>query len=452
MGEAISLIRYEAAKAALAEAVKVDEVQAVRDFAQQMRAYAKIAKDRHLQADAAILIQRAERKLGVLIQNAKETGQLGLGRRSRSNVAGLEVADRDDSDTVEKVVHDDHSSGRVVLEEIGVSKDLSSRAQKWARMGDDDFERTLSDLRDKIVSGGAKVANPDQANKKAKRAQREIELAARQQALPDKRYGVIYADPEWRFEPYSRDSGMDRSADNHYPTSGLDEIMARPVQNIAADDSVLFLWATVPMLPHALAVMSSWGFNYKSHTIWRKAASHKAGLVLGTGYWFRNAHELLLVGTRGKVPAPAMGDQWPSMLDAEPMRHSQKPAIFHELIEAYFPNLPKIELNAREARPGWDLWGYEAPAEAQATVAADDLTGEPLAGEAVLLAASPAPMTKEAQDDVIARAYASTPFPGIAWIMAQTGLTREAVKSRAKRRGLGDKARTYEGRSKRQVA
>ena len=57
------------------------------------------------------------------------------------------------------------------------------------------------------------------AEKKARRAQLEAELGARQRALPDKRYGVIYADPPWRFEPYSRITGMDRAAENHYPTS-----------------------------------------------------------------------------------------------------------------------------------------------------------------------------------------------------------------------------------------
>jgi len=204
----------------------------------------------------------------------------------------------------------------------------------------------------------------------------QAELAGRQRALPEKRYGVIYADPEWKFEPYSRETGMDRAADNHYPTSDLADIKARDVAAIAADDCVLFLWATAPMLPQALDVMAAWGFAYKSHTIWRKAevdglaggdrgkidrGRYSGALMLGTGYWFRNGHELLLVGTRGKVVAPAMGEQFPSVIDHPALRHSEKPGRFAELIEAYFPNLPKIELNARAARRGWDAWGLEAP-------------------------------------------------------------------------------------------
>jgi len=122
--------------------------------------------------------------------------------------------------------------------------------------------------------------------------EREAQLGARQCALPQRRYGVILADPEWRFEPYSRETGLDRSADNHYPTSPLDVIKARDVPSIAADDCALFLWATVPMLPQALEVMAAWGFHYVSSAVWVK--DH-----IGTGYWFRIRHEILLAGTRG---------------------------------------------------------------------------------------------------------------------------------------------------------
>jgi MT-A70 len=100
--------------------------------------------------------------------------------------------------------------------------------------------------------------------KQAKREAREIALAAKQLALPDKRYGVIVADPPWRWEPYSRETGMDRSADNHYVTAGTEEIARLPVADIAAPDCVLWLWAISSMLPDALFVMRRWGFTYKT--------------------------------------------------------------------------------------------------------------------------------------------------------------------------------------------
>jgi hypothetical protein len=48
---------------------------------------------------------------------------------------------------------------------------------------------------------------------------------------------------------------MDRAADNHYPTSVLDVIKSRDVASIA---EIALSGATVPMLPHALAV-EVWG-------------------------------------------------------------------------------------------------------------------------------------------------------------------------------------------------
>lgn len=205
-----------------------------------------------------------------------------------------------------------------------------------------------------------------QVAKRARRAEREAELAGRITALPEDKFGVILADPEWRFEPWSAATGMDRAAENHYPTSVTEVIASRPLADIAAADCALFQWATVPMLPQAQAVMAAWGFDYKSHWIWVKTRPD-GSLALGTGYWNRNAHEILLVGTRGNVPAPAMGDQSPSVIYAPPGRHSEKPDIFLEMIEGMFPTIPKIELNRRgPARPGWAAWGNEAgeaPAE-----------------------------------------------------------------------------------------
>lgn len=196
------------------------------------------------------------------------------------------------------------------------------------------------------------------AQKKARRVEREVELGAKLHALPNKRYGVILADPEWPFETYHPDTGADRAASNHYPTSSLDVIKARDVPSISANDAALILWATNPMLPHALEVMAAWGFAYKSSFVWIKPKA-------GTGYWNRNRHELLLVGTRGNIPAPAMGTQWDSVIEAPTKRHSQKPDAVYELIESYYPSLPKIELNARTARSGWDRWGNEAPADSE---------------------------------------------------------------------------------------
>jgi N6-adenosine-specific RNA methylase IME4 len=138
---------------------------------------------------------------------------------------------------------------------------------------------------------------------------------------------------------------MDLAADNHYPTMTLDGIRTLAVP--AAEDAVLFLWATAPMLPEALAVIAAWGFSYRSRCVWVKDK-------IGTGYWFRDQAEELLVGVRGKIPAPAPGQQSASVVSAPVGEHSAKPVIFRRMIETMFPNLPRIELFARERIEGWD--------------------------------------------------------------------------------------------------
>jgi N6-adenosine-specific RNA methylase IME4 len=235
-----------------------------------------------------------------------------------------------------------------VLQEAIEHQGKSQRALERARA------RRSRPLRTRPVSSALTIP------KQARRARLEAELGARILALPVKQYGVGLADPGWRFEPYSRVNGMDRAADNHYATSSLEAIKALDVSSFMAPNSVMFLWSTVPMIMKAGEVLEAWGFTYKSQFAWPKTRAG-GSLALGTGYWNRNAHELLLVGTRGKIPAPAPGTQWPSVIFAPVGRHSEKPAIFHEMIESYYPTVPKIELFARTARAGWDRWGLEAP-------------------------------------------------------------------------------------------
>jgi len=171
-------------------------------------------------------------------------------------------------------------------------------------------------------------------------------------------YPVIYADPPWKFRVRSEETGREKSAENHYPTMDLAAILDLGCP--ATKDAVLFLWVTD--LANGLACMDAWGFAYKSFWGWEK---QYPGEQTGTGYWSFDNLELLLIGTRGKPPAPLPGTQ-PVKLTAHPVRdHSEKPDFHAEQIEHLYPGVPKLEMFCRAPRPGWDAWGYEAaPAEA----------------------------------------------------------------------------------------
>jgi N6-adenosine-specific RNA methylase IME4 len=188
------------------------------------------------------------------------------------------------------------------------------------------------------------------------RKARAAELATTTRAMPvgKKRWPIILADPPWDYKNYA--AGRARShPSHHYPVMKDAEIAALPVADLAADDCVLLLWTTAPQLAVALEVLKAWDFKYKSGLVWDKE-------IAGLGFWARGQHEHLLIATRGNPPLPPQEATPRSVIRERRREHSRKPDEAYALIERMYPDLPKIELFARHARPGWDAWGNEAPA------------------------------------------------------------------------------------------
>lgn len=188
------------------------------------------------------------------------------------------------------------------------------------------------------------------------RIKKLMDISAGNTAMPtQKRFPIILADPAWDFDQGDCIT-ENYLPDNHYPTMTIDEIAALPVSELATDAAVLFLWTTAAHLREAVRVMEeAWGFTYRSHAMWDKQD------IPRLGYWFRNQHEVLLVGARGDMPSPLPRNRPPSIIRSPRRKHSQKPDDVYELIERMYPeDLPKIELFARTQRPGWDSWGNQA--------------------------------------------------------------------------------------------
>lgn len=175
-------------------------------------------------------------------------------------------------------------------------------------------------------------------------------------ALPDDKYRVIYADPPWRYNDQRQVEGWEgTAAEHHYPTLSVEEICALPVRDIVQDNAVLFLWVTVPLLAEAWPVIAAWGFEYKTHFIWDKVRH-------AFGNYSSVRHELLLVATRGSC-VPDNKQLFDSVQSIERTgRHSEKPEDFRRIIEALYPEGKRLELFARQAAPGWDLYGNEVQA------------------------------------------------------------------------------------------
>jgi N6-adenosine-specific RNA methylase IME4 len=247
-----------------------------------------------------------------------------------------------------------HQSSQAGKSTTGIPPTNRHRFAKLAAAPTEDIERVKTELRakGKDATPRAVVTELTHGDKAQRRKTREQALATKIRALPDQRFGIIYADPATKFEVRSG-RGMDRSADNHYPTQTLDEIRAMPVGGIASPDAMLALWTTVPMLAHSLSFIEHWGFEYKSMLTWDKVAH-------ATGYWFLNQTEHLLIATRGRFVAPGEGQRIRSLFAEKKTRHSAKPDGIADWIERTWPDTPKIELFRRgAARPGWSAWGNE---------------------------------------------------------------------------------------------
>lgn len=143
-----ALIKYDAACRALAECKAIDEVKGWADKAAAMQAYGRMAKDKTLEVDAAEIRIRAERRLGEMLNAQKVDGGLNTGTRSQltgKSSDGLAVVSNDRQKTAPK------------LADAGISKDLSSRAQKLAAVPESEFEAEVGEWRDRVSAEGVRV-------------------------------------------------------------------------------------------------------------------------------------------------------------------------------------------------------------------------------------------------------------------------------------------------------
>jgi hypothetical protein len=119
----VKLVRYDAARMALAEAHRVDEVKDIRNKAVAIAAYAKQANDTEMIEWATEIRVRAERRAGELLAAMeKNEGAKGVGPIA---------------------VPAGHRNQPPTLAELGINKKQSSRWQQLAAVKDDEFEKAV---------------------------------------------------------------------------------------------------------------------------------------------------------------------------------------------------------------------------------------------------------------------------------------------------------------------
>lgn len=174
------------------------------------------------------------------------------------------------------------------------------------------------------------------------------------------KFSTILADPPWQFQNKTGKVAPEHRRLNRYPTMSLAEISALPVSEVAADTAHLYLWVPNALLPEGLAVMSAWGFQYKSNIVWHKVRKDGGPDGRGVGFYFRNVTELMLFGVRGKnARTLPPGRRQVNFLATRKREHSRKPDEQYEIIESCSKR-PYLEMFARGERPNWTVWGNQA--------------------------------------------------------------------------------------------
>jgi N6-adenosine-specific RNA methylase IME4 len=337
--EASALALLDQAETALSHVETAGEAE---DVWRKVATIAEAARRFRLSKVVAVAMSRtklrAERKWGAMLIKEPVEVKPGPGRGNTKPVA--------ESDAFSKAERDERSRARklakvpeTVFDEYVESGRAESAATREV-IGDDVLTRAgvfhlhnvylREERRDERRERSDALANVDTP------------------ALLDE-YQVLCADPPWQYDANATPDL--RSIENHYPTLTVADLCELEVP--AAEDAVMFMWATSPKLTDALHLLDAWDFHYRTCMVWVKDR-------IGMGYYARQQHELLLIGRRGDLEVPDPSDRPSSVIQAARTEHSAKPQEAYDAIARMYPHLPRLEMFARGPRKGWAVWGNEA--------------------------------------------------------------------------------------------
>lgn len=316
------LINWNEMKRAIQKCCDIDEIKLIRDKAEAIRYALILAKEspEHIRKAEEFKV-RAERRAGELLKEQVRKPEEGRPKK------GLEV---------------------LTLINMEIRKDQSSNWQCIAGIPEEIFENYIQTKKEITTSGAVKLA---------RKLERENEFGGTPK-LPEGKYNLFYVDPPWKYgdkliEGYG-------AAEHHYTSMTTQELCDLDIKSIVADNAVLFLWVTSPILEECFSVINGWGFKYKASFIWDKVKHN-------WGHYNSVRHEFLLICIKGTF-LPQSKELHDSVISIERSKeHSEKPEYFRELIERMYPNGKWIELFARcdkkgkkklEER-GWSLWGAQ---------------------------------------------------------------------------------------------
>lgn len=172
-------------------------------------------------------------------------------------------------------------------------------------------------------------------------------------------FGIIYTDPPWKqTKGGTRKCRPRQGKALDYPTLGLTEIFSiqKHFFNLAAEKHNVFMWTIDKFLFDAEAEMKRMGYALHARFIWDKENG------IAPAFTVRFSHEYLLwFYKKGRIllPRSEIRGKYTTVMRERSTKHSKKPECAYLMLEDMFPDARKIELFARNTRPGWESWGNE---------------------------------------------------------------------------------------------
>ncbi len=280
-----------------------------------------------------------------------ESGNLG----GRGNKNLLSIMDK-------RFLKENHNTRNEIANDLGWSQVKVARADVVRKHIDQTNNEALREkLRNNEVSINQAYQEVKRKNKlqevKAKEEQHKEKLQLESSFdidiyNTDKKFNIIYADPAWSYW-----SGGQKNQSLHYPTMSIDQICQLPIDQIADDNAILFLWVTYPILQESFKVIESWGFQYSTCGFcWVKTNKNSGTPFFGNGAWTRANSELCLIAKKGSITR--INASISQVLQDPIQEHSRKPYRVRKLITDLVGELPRIELFSRRTEnDGWYNWG-----------------------------------------------------------------------------------------------
>lgn len=325
-----ALVRFDAARVALAEARSIDEVKAIRDKAEALRLYARQAGESlEMQNDIAEIKLRAERRAGELLKEIERS----QGGRPAGNT------------------DQPGPSFRSEIDDAGIAATTAKRWQAIAGVPESVFEQHIETVKargDELTSAGVlRIAKEQKREERREENRALVETAAPIEVMT---FPTIVLDPPWDWGDEGDADQLGR-ARPVYDTMPLAEIRALPVADLAEPNAHIYLWITNRSLPKGFDLLDAWGFRYITTLTWCKPS-------IGMGNYYRGSTEQVLFGVRGSLSL-LRRDVGTWFAAPRGNRHSAKPDTFYQIVETCSPG-PWLEMFARSQRPGWQAWGAEA--------------------------------------------------------------------------------------------